>query len=377
MKVLIFSVAYHPFVGGAEIAVKEFTDRLSDIEFHMVTVNIDGKQKKEERIGNVNVYRVGSGMLGKYLMPILGLRKALALHKVHNFSATWSVMASYNGFAALFFKYLRPKVPFILTIQEGDSVAHIMKHVWFIFPLFKQIFCRADKIQAISNFLADFARRMGGREPIEVIPNGVDVSLFTRDFLASELEDFKNKLGKGLGDVFLITTSRLTAKNGLDDVIRALKFLPDNFKFLILGTGELENKLRGLAKKLGLAGRVKFLGHIAHAEIPKYLKVSDIFIRPSLSEGMGNSFIEAMAANLPVVATPVGGIPDFIINDQTGFLVKVKNPEEIAGAVKNISEDGLRRTEVVKNAHELAIKNYDWDMLARQMRERVFGSVGQ
>lgn len=106
MKILIFSVAYHPFVGGAEIAVKEITDRLHDMEFHMITVNIDGKEQAEEKIGNVHVHRVGRGKLGKYSMPFWGVRRALQLHYEIGFDATWAIMASYNAFAALMFKIL-------------------------------------------------------------------------------------------------------------------------------------------------------------------------------------------------------------------------------------------------------------------------------
>jgi hypothetical protein len=80
-RILIFSVAYHPFIAGAEIAVKEITDHILDIEFDMITVNLDGKQKSFERIGNVNIYRVGRGTIGKFLLPVAGFFKARALQK--------------------------------------------------------------------------------------------------------------------------------------------------------------------------------------------------------------------------------------------------------------------------------------------------------
>ncbi len=375
MKILIFSVAYFPFVGGAEVAVKELTDRMPDGEFHMITINHDGRQLAEERVGNVLVYRVGSGRLARYAFPFLGAWKGLSLHRQKNFDATWSIMASYSGFAALFFKYLRPRVPFILTLQEGDPISHMLKHVWYIYPLFRQIFKKADSIQAISKYLADFGKRMGGRGTIEVIPNGVDVSLFSRRFSPDDLEEFKNKLGKNLGDVFLITTSRLVKKNGLADVILALKFLPPNFKFLILGIGELEHDLRKIAEKKKVSDRVRFLGQVSHTEIPKYLAASDIFIRPSLSEGMGNSFIEAMASGVPVVATAVGGIPDFIENGKTGFFCEVGDPKNIAEVVTTVAEDGMLRADVTARAKEVAATGYDWDFIAKSMRERVFEPV--
>ena len=108
MKILIFSVAYHPFGGGAEIAVKEITDRISDAEFHLLTINLDGKQKPEEKIGNVYVHRLDFGSIGrrfkigKYLFTFASAWRALSLNKEFNFDITWAIMASYSGFAALF-----------------------------------------------------------------------------------------------------------------------------------------------------------------------------------------------------------------------------------------------------------------------------------
>lgn len=375
MKILTFSVAYHPFVGGAEIAVKEITDRLPDMKFYMITVNIDGTKQAEEKIGNVHVYRVGKGKYGKYLMPILGLKKALALQKEIGFDATWAIMASYNGFAALAFKIFKPRIPFILTLQEGDPIEYIKKRVGFFSPIFKQIFRRATRIQTISNYLADFARGMGTKKPIVVIPNGVDTDLFAKSYSWSELEDIKNRLGKVVDDVYLITASRLVEKNGVSDVIEALPRLPAKVKFLVLGSGALEKQLRDLAAHLNVLDRVKFIGFVEHKDLPKYLKISDIFIRPSLSEGLGNSFIEAMAAGIPVIGTPVGGIPDFVTDGKTGFLCEVKSPKSIAEVVQNIMYNSRLRQDVVANARELVSKNYNWDLIARRMKDEVFAKI--
>lgn len=382
-------MAYHPFVGGAEIAVKEITDRIKDIEFHLITVNLDGKQKKEESIGNIRVHRVGSGKFGKYLFPFLGVQKGLALHKTHNFSAVWSIMANYAGFAALFFKYLRPRVPFILTLQEGDPIGHIKRRVWFVYPFFVQIFRRADRIQAISNYLADFARSMRASAPILVIPNGVDVFLFGRELSPREIQDIKEDFDKEDGDVFLITVSRLVLKNGIADVIKALPLMPRRVRFLILGEGPLEAELKKLSRNLGMESRVIFLGFVNQTEIPKYLKISDIFVRPSLSEGMGNSFIEAMAAGIPVIATPVGGIPDFLkdasagsINlsqtifpnseKATGIFCEAGNPRSIAEKVGQLLNDRTLAMNLALNARDLVVEKYDWNQVAKNMSKMVF-----
>ena len=106
-RVLIFSLAYHPVVGGAEIAVKEITDRIPDIEFDMVTMRFDPSHPKREKLGNVTVHRIDSS---KALFPLEAFLFARRLHDERSYDAIWSIMAARAGGAALFFKYNFPNV---------------------------------------------------------------------------------------------------------------------------------------------------------------------------------------------------------------------------------------------------------------------------
>lgn len=398
-RILIFSLAYYPdVVGGAEVAIKEITDRIAheDIIFDMVTLRFDSTLPKFERIGNVNVHRIGFTLmspeisdlvrfpltLNKYLFPFLGLLKAGSLHKKSHYDCVWAMMANYAGFAALFFKMRHPDIKFLLTLQEGDPIEYIEHRVRFAYPLFKRIFLRADFIQAISRYLAGFARNMGYMGPLEVVPNAVNVAHFSQEYPEKELTILKHRLGKKEGDYFLITTSRMVTKNAVDEVIRALPLIPSNLKFLILGIGPDEAMLRKLAYEMGVEDRVQFLGQVLHEEMPKYLKISDIFIRPSRSEGLGNSFLEAMAAGLPVVATPVGGIPDFLFDpdqdpdkEPTGLFASINDPESIARQVKRLIADPALRNRLFMNGKTLVAEKYDWSLIAKNMKERVFDKL--
>lgn len=376
-KILIFSVAYHPFVGGAEIAVKEITDRLSpkalagaaEFQFEMITLNLDGAQQKEEQIGNILVHRIGGpGRISKLLFPFSAFLLAKRLHREKTFDSIWSIMASFGGFAALFFKFANPKVPFILTLQEGDPIPDIKRQVQLVYPLFRRIFTKADAIQAISNYLADFARDMGATCPIQVVPNGVDVALFSTRPRQENIDAAGEEMGKQPGDTMLITTSRLVPKNAVGDIIAALALLPDNTRLTVIGEGPLGEVLEAQANYLGVSERVAFLGFKPYEEIPVYLAASDIFIRPSLSEGMGNSFIEAMAAGIPVIATPVGGIPDFLHDSETGLFCEVNNPKSIADCVSRLVDNGELREAIISNSRKLTIDRYDWSMISKEMK---------
>jgi glycosyltransferase involved in cell wall biosynthesis len=164
-------------------------------------------------------------------------------------------------------------------------------------------------------------------------------------------------------------------KNAVGDVIKSLVHLPPNVKFLVLGTGYQLEELKTLARDLGVYERVNFLGYVSHTEMPKYLKVSDIFIRPSISEGFGNSFIEAMAGGLPVIATSVGGIVDFLKNKETGLFCEVGDPKDIARKIDIYLKDKNLRDEIVDNAMHMVIDRYDWGMIVKSMKERVFNKV--
>ncbi|MBP6858754.1 MAG: glycosyltransferase family 4 protein [Candidatus Pacebacteria bacterium] len=377
-RVLIFSLVYYPrTIGGAEVAVKEITDRIdsSEVEFDMITLRKNAPAF--ERIGNVNVYRVGFPWFGTntksstifplskiVYIPLAGL-KALSLHRKKKYDLTWPIMASYGGFAALIFMTFFPKVPMFLTIQEGDNFE---RRTGVLGIFFRAILKSADRIQAISTFLADWSRDMGATCPITVVPNGVDASVFSARISDGEASELKEKLGKKDGDIFLVTTSRLVPKNGIADIIDSLEFLPNNVKFLIIGSGQLEASLKSTVDSQKLGDRVMFAGFMQHAQMAKYVQISDIFIRPSLSEGLGNSFLEAMAAEIPVIATPVGGIPDFLVDGETGLFCDVNNPQSIAQKVEKLMKDRESRDYMVRNAKKMVEEKYGWEGIAKGMK---------
>lgn len=284
-------------------------------------------------------------------------------------------MMSYMLFPIVLLQLLGIRVPYLLTLQEGDPWEHMFSR-WFILPfrpLLPAGFRRAAKIQAISTYLAAWARRMGYQGETSIIPNGADIERFA----VAEA----THIGKKEGEIILVSTSRLVHKNALDDVIRALVLLPQNIRFVNYGFGPDKVKLETLATKLRMNDRVVLLPHPGVPELPPYLKAADIFIRPSRSEGMGNSFIEAMAAGLPVIATQEGGIADFLFDAKrnpdkqtTGWAVDKDSPQQIAEAVRDIMANPEQVARVTANASSLVREKYDWNPIAREMRG-VFDQV--
>ncbi len=352
-------------MGGAEVSVKEITDRLTDIHFDLITAKQRSDLPKSEKIGNVSVYRLGMGLplIDKLLLPFHGAIFTLRLNKKNHYDAFWCIMVTFASGAAYIANWFQKKVPIILTLQEGDSESWL-RYRWFgLLDLsWRLSLARTNILTGISNYLLERARRLGYKGRAELIPNGVDT------------EKFINPESRILNpdEIVLITTSRLVKKNAVNDVIEAIRFISEDVKFRILGVGPLEKSLKEKVKKLGLESRVEFIGLVSQKDLPKHLHQADIFIRPSLSEGQGISFIEAMAAGLPVIATPVGGIVDFLKDEETGLFCEVHNPGSIAEQVNKLISDKLLRDRIIKNAKEMVLAKYDWNLIAKEMKERVF-----
>lgn len=366
--VLAYAVAYLPLVGGAEVALKEITDRLGDeFAFEIVCAKLKRGLPSREKIGNVTVHRVGFGMtIDKYLLPLIGPFVGWRLFGWRGPDLLWSMQASYGGFAAVFYSWSRPRTRFVLTVQEGDPPERYAKRAGPFRGLHHAIFRRADRVQAISRFLSDWAVEMGFEGRPDLIPNGVDVSRFAvRDH---------SSLGER---VTIASASRLSHKNGIDLLIRAIALLPERVTLALAGDGEDRARLEALARELGVESRVRFLGTQSHDEIAELYRDADIFCRPSRTEGLGNAFLEAMAAGLPTIGTNVGGIPDFL-NEDTGWLCEPESPESVAESVNRVLATPREEIErVTKNAARLVREKYNWDAVANDMRalfERTIAS---
>lgn len=386
-RILVFSLAYYPsFVSGAEVAIKEITDRIdpADIEFHLITLLFEKGAPRDEVIGNVHVHRVGFG--GAYLSKIffipLAALKARALDKKLHFDALWSMM-TYMLFPVVLCRALGMRMPHILTLQDGDPYEKVFER-WFIRPLVPLLdygFRHAATVQAISTYLASWPRRRGYEGDVEIIPNGASLPS-AQEYPAAELEALAKEVGKKDGEVLLVSVSRLVHQKAIDMVIRALALLPMHVKYLVVGEGPDRPMLENLARELGVADRVIFTGQVDRTMTAKYRKISDVFVLPSRSEGQGISFLSTMVARLPMVATQEGGIADFLFDARrnpnkptTGWAVDVDSPEQIAEAVEDVLAHPDTAREVADRAFAVASDLYNWDRIAVDMRNRVFGRI--
>ena len=135
----------------------------------------------------------------------------------------------------------------------------------------------------------------------------------------------------------------------------------------------MEKKLKSQVKSLNLESKVVFIEMVQPQDLPVYLKISDVFIRPSRSEGLGSSFLEAMAVGIPVIATKVGGIPDFLKDRETGLFCTLE-PGDIASKINIIFENEMLRRNIIENSRALVADKYNWDKISKQYENIYYHS---
>lgn len=372
-KILILTTAYLPQIGGSELAIKNITERLPEFEFDLITSRFSPDVPSYEKIGNVNVYRVGnflnrfSFLLPKNFLPIAIFFKARQLiDQYGQYDLIHAFQASQAAGGGWLLKWIYPKIPFLITVQEGKVLT---SQSWLIRFFRYLIFKKSNQATAISNYLANYIVSQNKNLPVAMIPNGVDITNYELRITNYEL---RQKLGIKSDDKVIITVSRLVSKNGIGDLIDAFAHVRQRYagsiKLLIIGGGELKENLKSQIKELKLEGDVLMVGEIKPESVPDYLYLADVFVRPSLSEGLGNAFLEAMAAGVPIVATPVGGIVDFLEDGRTGLFCKAGDAEDIGEKIITLLSDDELRQKIIINSKELIQQKYTWPAIADTFR---------
>ena len=370
--VYVFSTAYFPFVGGAEIAIQEVSKRLKDrFNFIIVTARMRRGLPKREVRPEGTIIRVGLGTRAdKWFLPLSvfwNLEFGIWNFRRSKNRLLWGMDLSQGSIAAALVKFFFPRVPFVCTLQYGYGDERIQTgRGGMIRRGLSFILSRADHVTAISSYLLGVSEQYGYRGAKTLVPNGVDSARFRRP--------------RGLspaGVNIVVTTSRLVPKNGIDILIRAIaevkKTVPD-VRCHIIGDGPELNKLKILSEKLKVAECVKFFGSIPYEEIPRYLWQASVFARPSRSEGMGNSFVEALAAGLPIIGTPVGGITDIIEDRKTGFFSKSEDSIDLAEKILTVLQDLRVKNRIRKAGRALVEARFGWDAISTEY-ENVFSSL--
>lgn len=359
MKIAIIVSLFPPkWLAGTEIATFNIAKHLTKRghEVHIITSLDEGFPKQSIEQG-FYVHRIRVSKV-----PFMGIisfwtKTTFAITKIrpdiiHSQTLT-------NGMPGLMAKIILKK-PFIAWGRGLD----VYQTGLFTRPLLRLVMHNADAIIALSEDMKKEMQRTYNRN-IFMIPNGVDSERF-RDISRDMM---RHKLQKDVGEKLIIFIGRFRPEKGVQYLIDAMYIIRKKTqltRLILVGEGPEEANLRELAQKLNLQSCIDFIGKIPIENVPCYLAASDVFVLPSLSEGMPNVVLEAMAAGLPIVATKVGGLPEIIKNGENGFLVEPKNAEQISEKVSLILMDSRLRETLSRNNRENS-KNFNWDNIAQKL----------
>jgi glycosyltransferase involved in cell wall biosynthesis len=202
------------------------------------------------------------------------------------------------------------------------------------------------------------------RNKIRTIYNGIESSKY---FIKINVKQFKKELSIDHNWPIIGNVGRLVKEKGLQYLLKAIKNLALDYpkiKLIIVGDGDLKEELKSIALELGIHQHVKFFGN--RTDVPKLLKIFDIFVLSSISEGMPMVLLEAMASECPIIATKVGGIPRIIEDNRNGSLVDSGNPDLLSDEIIRVLTDQNLRNKYVSNGKDLIRKKFDMKIMLKK-----------
>lgn len=222
----------------------------------------------------------------------------------------------------------------------------------------------ADMVLSLTEDMKEELSLYYNLDNIKVVPNGIN------------LEIFSDILPKSKSTNVILCVAGLRPEKGLNYLIKAMEFILNtkpNSKLFLVGGGIEEKFLLELVKKMELEENIIFVGKVPQEQICKYYSSADVFVLPSLYEGFPVSLLEAMATGTPIVATDVCGVSEFVRNGRNGYLVRPKDPKEIAERVLLILENSKLRETISKNNLNDS-NNYDQSKLINKL-EKLYNKV--
>lgn len=284
---------------------------------------------------DVVMFPTGSGL---YLLPLI-VARLLGARTTFSATALYSQMAVHR-----YQKHL---------LGLGGSLLP------FIFRIAERVtFCVAQRILVQSETAINFLGLNKYRKKISVVPSRIiDTDRFSvqRDLHKRDLVGYIGRLG---------------GEKGVMNLTRALPLVSekkDDVRYLIGGDGPLLHEVKRELKMSGIYDKVTFTGWIPHSEMAGYLNMLKLFILPSHTEGLPGTVLEAMACGTPVLATPVGAIPDIIKNGETGFIMEDNSPECITeNIVRALNDSNLEQ--ITRNARALVEKEFTCEAAVEKYR---------
>ena len=354
-------------VFGAERVILELAKGIEKSHFEPIIGVLENKNKfwaelaKTAEKSGLRTSRFGCAQPFD-LKTLLQIRKYIKKNKIKLIHA--------HGYKANFYALMAAvcnRIPCIATCHPWTETDYSRKARLYTF-LDKMWLRRMDDIVAVSDEVKEQLTFLNWQQKVDVIPNGIDWNRFngrTDGLKVRAKVDFPDS------DVVIGTIGRLVPEKGYSFLLRSARQICDSYsdtKIVFVGDGPLRRQLEQEVEELDLKSRVHFLG--VRDDVPALLSRMDIFVLPSISEGIPMVLLEAMAAGKPIVATSVGAIPRIIRDRHTGLLVPPGDAETLASAIEFLLEDRRKAQDMAINARKEVQAKFSSTAMAQKYIER-------
>lgn len=379
MRLLLLTELFLPTKGGTAVWSAEVYRRLGGKDIHIVTADVPGADEVDavhpNTVHRLNLKRVpwlkpeSLAMYAKFFL------RAFALALTHRFEAIHAMRALPEGLVA----WLVARLTFrpVVIYAHGEELTTWGKGGKYKAMRFALRY--ADQVIANSDFTRNELLGMGVREARIVLINpGVDVERFRPGL---PCDDLKASINLQPGQKLILSVGRLSRRKGFDMVIRSLPELARrglDVRYAVIGIGEDDVYLRGLAGELGVADRVHLIGHVSPEDLPRWYNVCDVFVMPNReingdTEGFGMVFLEAAACGKPALAGRAGGTGSAVVESETGFRVEGADTGEIVDRLSRMLGDSSLAVVMGQAALGRALDRFSWTRVATQTLRTVIG----
>jgi glycosyltransferase involved in cell wall biosynthesis len=343
-KVLFFNYEYPPLGGGAANATKYILEEYAkrdDVNIDLVTSAIGDEYVRENVGKNVVIHRLPIGKnsanlnyqskseLIKYSFKAYKFGKKLI--KKNKYDLTHSFFAVPCGVISYLLKR-KYDIPYIVSLRGSDVPGYserFQKLYTVLTPIIHRVWRQAKFVVTNSKGLTELAQKSDPQQKILEIFNGIDTNFYQPN----------NRSDKDRQKEFrILLASRLTKRKGFNYAIDAFAQLIKKYPQIVMqiagGEGNAMAELKEQVSRLELKNKIKFSGLYFKEDSPRIYNWADVFVMPSLNEGMSNNLLEALASGLPVLMTPTGGAEELISDGKNGYLIKMKDVNSIVEKLK-------------------------------------------
>jgi len=360
MKIALLTEKYTPDIGGLAISSERLAKLLTsaghEVRVFAPTLGLPPSEKRTLLSNGVNITRFGAHKrVDDTLVDWFEL--IVDEHKREPFDVLHAYFLTQAGFVATYAgNYLN--IPSVVSIRGNDIERAVFDPSKFSHVMYA--LQNASAVTTNASELAKKAKALIDRE-IFLIPNGIDVEQFKpmkkNEALAGALEIGLDGRSPVIGFV-----GELREKKGLKSLLLVYAQVADERSISLLIVGEVrqgeDQKVFEEFKQANPDLNIVVTGYIPHNDLPAYYSLIDIFVHPSLRDGMPNAILEAMACEKPVIATSVGGVKDILQDGKNGFIVNVDDVNILAGKILDLLDNSDKRISAGKNARRLIQKQY-------------------